>query len=174
MKFAYGKTTQSLTRIGDSDKTGTKVRFMADSSIFETTNYDYDILETYNAGIVLFGSEVKSIKEGKANIGDAYCYVSNNEMWLKNSHVSKYDSDKFTNHEEKRERKLLLNKKEILKINQKTMSPGYTIIPLKIYIYRGLIKVQIGICKGKHNYDKRNDIKDRDNKRELDRIMKSY
>ena len=137
--------------------------------------HDYDILETYNAGIVLFGSEVKSIKEGKANIGDAYCYVSSkNEIWLKNSHISKYDSDKFTNHEEKRERKLLLNKKEILKINQKTMSPGYTIIPLKIYVYRGLIKIQIGICKGKHNYDKRNDIKDRDNKRELDRIMKSY
>ena len=137
--------------------------------------HDYDILETYNAGIVLCGSEVKSIKEGKANIGDAYCYVSlKNEIWLKNSHVSKYDSDKFTNHEEKRERKLLLNKKEILKIQQKTMSPGYTIIPLKIYVYRGLIKVQIGICKGKHNYDKRNDIKDRDNKRELDRIMKSH
>ncbi len=137
--------------------------------------HDYDILETYNAGIVLCGSEVKSIKEGKANIGDAYCYVSlKNEIWLKNSHVSKYDSDKFTNHEEKRERKLLLNKKEILKIQQKTMSPGYTIIPLKIYIYRGLIKVQIGICKGKHDYDKRNDIKDRDNKREFDRIMKSH
>ena len=115
--------------------------------------HDYDILETYNAGIVLYGSEVKSIKAGKANIGDAYCYVtSKNEIWIKNSHVSKYDSDKY----------------------QKTMSPGYTIIPLKIYVYRGLIKVQIGICKGKHNYDKRNDIKDRDNKRELDRVMKSY
>ena len=136
--------------------------------------HEYNILENYTAGLVLQGSEVKSIKAGKANIGDAYCVITNGEVWMKNSHVSKYDSDKFTNHEEKRERKLLLNKKEILKINQKTMSPGYTIIPLKIYIYRGLIKVQIGICKGKHNYDKRNDIKDRDNKRELDRVMKSY
>ena len=137
--------------------------------------HEYEILETFNAGIVLVGSEVKSVKAGKVNIGDAYCYISHrNEIFLKNSHISKYDSDKFTNHEEKRDRKLLLNKKEILKIQQKTMSPGYTIIPLKIYVYKSLIKVQIGICKGKHNYDKRNDIKDRDNKRELDRIMKSY
>ena len=137
--------------------------------------HDYDIVETYNAGLVLMGSEVKSIKAGKANIGDAYCYVSiNNEVWMKNSHVSKYDSDVFTNHEEKRERKLLLNKKEIRKIKEQISEKGFTLIPLKLYINKGLIKVQIGICKGKHNYDKRNDIKDRDNKRELDRIMKSY
>lgn len=137
--------------------------------------HDYDIVETYNAGLVLIGSEVKSIKAGKANIGDAYCYVSiNNEVWLKNSHVSKYDSDIFTNHEEKRERKLLLNKKEIRKIKEQISEKGFTIIPLKIYIEKGKIKLQIGVCKGKHNYDKRNDIKDRDNKRELDRIMKNY
>lgn len=137
--------------------------------------HDYDIIETYNAGLVLMGSEVKSIKSGKANIGDAYCYVSiNNEVWMKNSHISKYDSDKFTNHEEKRERKLLLNKKEIRKIKEQISEKGFTIIPLKIYIERGKIKLQIGVCKGKHNYDKRNDIKDRDNKRELDRIMKNY
>ena len=137
--------------------------------------HDYDIIETYNTGLVLMGSEVKSIKSGKANIGDAYCYVSiNNEVWMKNSHISKYDSDKFTNHEEKRERKLLLNKKEIRKIKEQISEKGFTIIPLKMYIERGKIKLQIGVCKGKHNYDKRNDIKDRDNKRELDRIMKSY
>ena len=137
--------------------------------------HEYDVIETYEAGIVLIGSEVKSIKAGNANIGDAYCYVSSkNEMWMKNSHVSKYDSDKFTNHEEKRERKLLLKKKEIIKIGQKVQNPGYTIIPLKIYVVRGIIKVLIGICKGKKDYDKRNDIKDRDNKRELERIMKNY
>lgn len=137
--------------------------------------HDYDIIETYNAGLVLMGSEVKSIKSGKVNIGDAYCYVSiNNEVWMKNSHISKYDSDKFTNHEEKRERKLLLNKKEIRKIKEQISEKGFTIIPLKMYIERGKIKLQIGVCKGKHNYDKRNDIKDRDNKRELDRIMKNY
>jgi len=136
--------------------------------------HDYDIVETYNAGLVLIGSEVKSIKAGKANIGDAYCVITNSEVWLKNSHVSKYDSDIFTNHEEKRERKLLLNKKEIRKIKEQISEKGFTIIPLKIYIEKGKIKLQIGVCKGKHNYDKRNDIKDRDNKRELDRIMKNY
>ena len=137
--------------------------------------HEYDVLETYIAGISLFGSEVKSIKAGKANIGDAYCYVSvENEIWMKNSHVSKYDSDKFTNHEEKRERKLLLKKKEIRKIKQDVQNPGITIIPLKMYINKGLIKKLIGICKGKKNYDKRNDIKDKDNKRDLERVMKNF
>lgn len=137
--------------------------------------HEYDVLETYIAGIALFGSEVKSIKAGKANIGDAYCYVSvENEIWMKNSHVSKYDSDKFTNHEEKRERKLLLKKKEIRKIKQDVQNPGITIIPLKMYLNKGLIKILIGICKGKKNYDKRNDIKDKDNKRDLERVMKNF
>lgn len=137
--------------------------------------HEYDVLETYTAGISLCGSEVKSIKAGKANIGDAYCYVSvENEIWMKNSHVSKYDSDKFTNHEEKRERKLLLKKKEIHKIKQDVQNPGITIIPLKMYINKGLIKILIGICKGKKNYDKRNDIKDKDNKRDLERVMKNF
>ena len=143
--------------------------------INKKAKYNYDILETYIAGIVLQGSEVKSIKLGKCNISDSYCYISfKNEVWLKNSHISKYDSDKFTNHEEKRERKLLLTKKEIRKISSKIQLKGYTIIPLKLFIQRGLIKILIGICKGKHDYDKRNDIKDKDNKRELDRIIKSF
>lgn len=136
--------------------------------------HDYEVITTYTAGIVLQGSEVKSIKGGKANIGDAYCVITNGEVWMKNSHVAKYDSDKFTNHEERRDRKLLLTKKEIRKIRESTLSPGFTIIPLKIFIKRGLIKTEIGVCKGKKMYDKRNDIKDRDNKRELDRIKKSY
>lgn len=136
--------------------------------------FNYDVIETYEAGIVLMGSEVKSIKNGNANIGDAYCYIFNNEVFLKNSHISKYDSDKFTNHDELRERKLLLTKKEIRKLNEKSQIPGFTIIPLKIYVVKGLIKVLIGLCKGKHNYDKRNDIKDRDNERELNRIMKNF
>ena len=136
--------------------------------------HEYDIVETYVAGLVLFGSEVKSIKAGKANISDAYCYISDGEVWMKNSHVSKWDSDRFTNHDEKRERKLLLNKKEIVRIQNDILNPGFTIIPLKVFINKGLIKLSIGICKGKKNYDKRNDIKDRDNKRELDRIKKSY
>ncbi len=137
--------------------------------------HEYNILETYTAGIVLQGSEVKSIKAGKANIGDAYCYISTkNEIWIKNSHVSKYDSDKFTNHEEKRDRKLLLNKKEIRRLKSDIQNPGYTIIPLKMFIMKGKIKVEIALCKGKKDYDKRETIKERDSNKELNRIMKNY
>lgn len=136
--------------------------------------HEYNILENYTAGLVLQGSEVKSIKAGKANIGDAYCVITNGEVWMKNSHVSKYDSDKFTNHEEKRDRKLLLNKKEIRRLASDIQNPGYTIIPLKMFIIKGKIKVEIGLCKGKKDYDKRESIKERDTKRELDRIKKSY
>lgn len=136
--------------------------------------HEYNILENYTAGLVLQGSEVKSIKAGKANIGDAYCVITNGEVWMKNSHVSKYDSDKFTNHEEKRDRKLLLNKKEIRRLASDVQNPGYTIIPLKMFIMKGKIKVEIGLCKGKKDYDKRESIKERDTKRELDRIKKSY
>lgn len=137
--------------------------------------HEYNILENYVAGIVLQGSEVKSIKAGKANIGDAYCYISTkNEMWIKNSHVSKYDSDKFTNHEEKRDRKLLLNKKEIRRLKSDIQNPGYTIIPLKMFIIKGKIKVEIALCKGKKDYDKRETIKERDSNKELNRIMKNY
>ena len=136
--------------------------------------HEYNILENYTAGLVLQGSEVKSIKAGKANIGDAYCVITNGEVWMKNSHVSKYDSDKFTNHEEKRDRKLLLNKKEIRRLVSDIQNPGYTIIPLKMFIIKGKIKIEIGLCKGKKDYDKRESIKERDTKRELDRIKKSY
>ena len=136
--------------------------------------HEYNILENYTAGIVLQGSEVKSIKAGKANIRDAYCVITNGEVWMKNSHVSKYDSDKFTNHEEKRDRKLLLNKKEIRRLASDIQNPGYTIIPLKMFIIKGKIKIEIGLCKGKKDYDKRESIKERDTKRELDRIKKSY
>ena len=136
--------------------------------------HEYNILENYTAGIVLQGSEVKSIKAGKANIGDTYCVITNGEVWLKNSHVSKYDSDKFTNHEEKRDRKLLLNKKEIRRLTSDVQNPGYTIIPLKMFITKGKIKVEIGLCKGKKDYDKRESIKERDSKRELDRIKKNF
>jgi len=136
--------------------------------------HNYEVLSTFVCGIVLFGSEVKSIKNGNANIGDAYCYVdSNNEVWMKNSHISKYDSDKFTNHEELRDRKLLLNKKEIRKIKVLSQIKGNTIIPLKMFIQKGLIKVEIGICKGKKNYDKRESLKEKDDNRNINRIIKT-
>ena len=138
-------------------------------------HHEYSILQTFVCGIVLQGSEVKSLRAGKGNISDAYCCVSKGEIWMKNSHISKFESDRFTNHEEKRERKLLLNKREIRKIEQELQIQGITLIPLKIFSNEhNLLKLEIGICKGKKLYDKRNDIKDRDNKRELDRIKKSY
>ena len=138
-------------------------------------HHEYSILQTFVCGIVLQGSEVKSLRAGKGNISDAYCCVSKGEIWMKNSHISKFESDRFTNHEEKRERKLLLNKREIRKIEQEFQIQGITLIPLKIFSNEhNLLKLEIGICKGKKLYDKRNDIKDRDNKRELDRIKKYY
>lgn len=137
--------------------------------------HEYDIIQTYICGIVLHGSEVKSLRSCKGNISDAYCYVSKGEVWMKGSYVSKFESDKFTNHEEKRDRKLLLNKSEIRHINQEIQAKGITLVPLKLFVNEhNLIKVEIGICKGKKLYDKRNDIKDRENKRELDRIMKKF
>lgn len=137
--------------------------------------YEYNILEELVAGIMLQGSEVKSIRAGKCNISDAYCYINKNELWLKNCYISKYNSDNFTNHEELRDRKLLLNKQEIRKWNDKSLIPGITIIPLKIFINQhGLIKVLLGLCKGKKEYDKRESIKEQDSKRELDRVLKNY
>ena len=138
-------------------------------------HHEYSILQTFVCGIVLQGSEVKSLRAGKGNISDAYCCVSKGEIWMKNSHISKFESDRFTNHEEKRERKLLLNKREIRKIEQELQVQGITLIPLKIFSNEhNLLKLEIGICRGKKLYDKRNDIKDRDNERELDRIKKYY
>ena len=132
--------------------------------------YEYEILKEFTAGIVLFGSEVKSIKSGKCNISEAYCYIDNNEVILKNCHISKYDSDKFTNHEELRDRKLLLTKKEIRYIKSELQIKGITLIPLSIYTTKtGLIKVNIGICKGKKLYDKRESIKERDIEREMNK-----
>lgn len=135
--------------------------------------HEYEVIETYIVGLCLMGSEVKSIKLGKANIKDAYCYVDNhNEVWIKNCHISKYDSDKFTNHEELRDRKLLLNKREIRKLKSLSKIDGYTIIPLKLFINKGLIKLEIGLCRGKKIYDKRESIKEREDNRNIDRIIK--
>lgn len=139
--------------------------------------HNYEVLEKYTAGLVLSGSEVKSLKAGKAGISEAYCYanLNCNEVWIKGMHIAKHDSDKYTNHEEYRERKLLLNKKEIRKIADKLMIPGIALVPLKIFVTKtGLLKIDIAICKGKKDYDKREDIKKRDNDRELDRIRKSF
>lgn len=138
--------------------------------------HEYNVIEDFVAGLVLQGSEVKSIRAGKCNISDAYCYISSKgEVWMKNSHVAKYDSDRFTNHDELRERKLLLTKKEIRKLTSEIQNPGFTLIPLKIFVdEHGLLKLVLGLCKGKKEYDKRETIKKRDSKKEIDRIMKNY
>lgn len=137
--------------------------------------YDYDILETLVAGIVLTGTEIKSIRLGKASLVDTFCYVNNGEMIMRNSYIAKYEQCGWKNHEERRERKLLLNKKEIRDFDDESKKPQITIIPLKMFINeKGLCKVIIALAKGKRDFDKRETIKNRDNKRELDRLMKNY
>ena len=129
--------------------------------------YNYQIFETIEAGIVLTGTEIKSLKMGKANIKDSYARIKNNEIFLINMHISSYENGNIFNHDETRERKLLLHKKEILKFRDKIKLEGYTIVPLKVYLKNGRAKVLIGLAKGKKNYDKREDIKKRDIERNI-------
>ena len=134
--------------------------------------YDYEKEDTYEAGIVLTGTEIKSIRKGKANIKDSYVIIRNQEAYLINTHISLYEEGNRFNHEETRTRKLLLHKKEILKLRDKLEIEGYTIVPLKIYFSKGRAKIQIGVAKGKKNYNKKETIKERDIKREQERYMK--
>ena len=129
--------------------------------------YNYQIFDTVEAGIVLTGTEIKSLRLGKANIRDSYVRVKNDEMYIINMHISGYENGNIFNHDETRERKLLLHKKEILKFRDKIKLEGYTIIPLKIYLVKGRAKVLMGLAKGKKNYDKREDIKKRDIERNI-------
>ena len=129
-------------------------------------NFDYEIIETFEVGIVLTGTEIKSIRLGKANLKDSYAIIRNNELYLLNMHISKYDQGNIFNHVEKRTRKLLMHKKEILKISNKIKLEGYTLIPLKVYLKNNKAKLLIGIAKGKKLYDKRESIKKRDLERE--------
>ena len=130
-------------------------------------NHNYFIHETYESGISLTGTEIKSLRSGKCNIKDSYCIVKNNEIFLLNAHISAYEQGHAFNHQETRMRKLLLHKKEILKLNDKISLEGYTLIPLKIYFKNQLAKVLIGVCKGKKNYDKKEALKEKDIQREL-------
>ncbi len=134
--------------------------------------YDYEIEETYEAGIVLTGTEIKSIREGKVNIKDSYAMIRNNEIYLLNTHISQYKEGNIFNHEEDRTRKLLLHKREILKLRDKLEKDGYTIVPLKIYFVKNKAKVQLGLAKGKKNYNKKETIKERDIKREMEKSLK--
>ena len=134
--------------------------------------YDYYVEDEYEAGIVLKGTEIKSIRLGKVNLGDSYAIIRNEEIYLLNTHIASYDNGNRFNHDENRTRKLLMHKSEIKKLNNKVILEGYTLIPLKIYFVKGRAKVLIGLCKGKKNYDKRESIKERDLDREMQKNYK--
>lgn len=134
--------------------------------------FDYSISDTYTAGIVLTGTEIKSIRLGKASLVDTFCYVINGEVWVKNMYIAEYFYGTYNNHEARRDRKLLLTKKEIAKIEKCGKEIGYTIVPLRLFINgRGLAKLVIGIGRGKKEYDKRQSIKEREDKRSIARMF---
>ena len=134
--------------------------------------HDYHIHETYEAGIALTGTEVKSLRAGKANLKDSYAHVENGEMMISQMHISPYEQGNIFNHDPMRKRKLLMHKKEILKLFGKTREKGYSLVPLKLYFTRGKAKLQIALASGKKNYDKRQDIAARDAKRDMERAMR--
>ena len=135
--------------------------------------FEYHILEKYTAGIKLLGTEIKSIREGKANINDAFCTFIDNQLYIRNMHIAEYSHGSFYNHESKRERILLLNKKELKKLREKGEEKGFTIIPLHLFISdRGFAKLEIGLGQGKKIYDKRDTLKERDSKIEMNRALK--
>ncbi|BBB91777.1 MAG TPA: SsrA-binding protein SmpB [Methylomusa anaerophila] len=134
--------------------------------------HDYHIHETYEAGIVLTGTEVKSLRAGKANLKDSYARVDHGELFLHNMHISPYEQGNRFNHEPLRTRKLLMHRLEINKLIGKTKEKGYTLVPLKLYFSRGKAKLELGLASGKHTYDKRQDLAERDAKREMDRVFR--
>lgn len=140
--------------------------------------FDYEFIETFVAGIVLTGTEIKSIREGKASLVDTYCYVDvQGEVWLKNSYIAKYKDGTYLNHEERRERKLLLTKKQIRTLREESKNPRMTIVPVKMYIdkdTKGRCKVLIALARGKREYDKRQTIKKNDDRREMERYIKNH
>ncbi|MBP6672014.1 MAG: SsrA-binding protein SmpB [Bacteroidetes bacterium] len=131
--------------------------------------FEYEILDSYEAGIVLKGSEVKSLRVGKANLQDSYALVKNGEVWLMNLHISPYEQANQFNHDPVRTRKLLLTKAEISKLSTKSNEKGLTLVPLKLYFKKGIVKVELGVAKGKKLHDKRESIKERDVEREMRR-----
>lgn len=135
--------------------------------------FNYEISDTYTAGIVLTGTEIKSIREGKASLVDTYCVVDNGEVWVKGMNISEYFYGSYNNHVARRDRKLLLNKKEIAKLSRAAEDVGFTIVPLKLFINdRGLAKLLIGVGRGRKQYDKRQAIRERDDKRHLGEIKR--
>ena len=135
-------------------------------------NYDYEIIDKYECGIVLVGTEVKSIRNGNANLKDSYAIIRNNELFLLNMHIGEYKEGNIFNHDERRTRKLLMHKKEILKLRDKLNIEGFTLIPLKLYFVKNKVKIKLGLCKGKKNYDKREAIKKKTMELEVKKSIK--
>ena len=138
-------------------------------------SFEYFFIETFTAGIVLTGTEIKSIRMGKASLTDTYCIITAGELWVKGMNISTYFYGSYNNHGMKRDRKLLLNRREIQKLASATKQTGYTIVPLLVFIdQNGRAKVDIALCKGKKEYDKRQTLKEKEDRREMDRAMKVY
>ena len=136
---------------------------------------EYLFIETYTAGIVLTGTEIKSIRQGKASLVDTFCFINNGEIWVKGMNITPYFYGSYNNHEAKRDRKLLLNRKEIDRLQSATKQTGYTIVPLLVFIdEHGRAKMDIALCKGKKDFDKRQTLKEKEDRREMDRAMKHY
>lgn len=134
--------------------------------------HEFHVDETYEAGVALKGTEVKSIRDGKASLHEAFAYLNQGEVWLKNMYIKPYEFGSYSNHDERRDRKLLLKKKEIREIDKRINQKGFTLIPLKLYFKGGYVKILIGLARGKKQFDKREDIKEKDVRRELDRKIK--
>lgn len=137
--------------------------------------FDFHIVDKYMAGIVLTGTEIKSIRVGKAGLVDTYCYIHNGEIWVKNMYVAEYERGSYNNHLPRRDRKLLLNKKEIRNLQQETKNPGFTIVPLRLFINEdGRAKLDIALCRGKKEYDKRATLKEKQDRKDMDRFIKNF
>lgn len=154
-------------------KKADKINYAKDINIKNRrATFDYAIGDTFTAGIVLTGTEIKSIRLGKASLVDTFCYINNGEVWVKNLYIAEYFYGTYNNHTERRDRKLLLNKREIDKLAKANAEPGVTIVPLRLFIsQRGYAKLVIGIGRGKKEYDKRQSIKERDDRRAMARVL---
>ena len=138
-------------------------------------SFEYFFVDTFTAGVVLTGTEIKSIRLGKASLVDTYCYINHGEIWMKNMNISPYFYGSYSNHEAKRDRKLLLTRREIHKLQEATKQPGFTIIPILVFIdEHGRAKVDVALCRGKKEYDKRQTMREKEDKREMDRAIKRY
>ena len=152
-----------------------KVKDISISISNRKARFDYELLEVFTAGIQLQGTEIKSLRAGNANLAEAYCYVQQSEVWITGMYIAEYQYGSYMNHEPKRLRKLLLNKKEINKISSALQNVGITIVPLKLYITdKGWAKIDIALAKGKKLHDKREDLKQKDDKRQMDRALKKF